>query len=74
MLEWLQSNAQPIFPQVWVHQSRDAAEFAAVRQFASDLDALAWGAAHTNKLYIHIHQADQVLAYIRRWRTKQIGR
>jgi hypothetical protein len=57
-----------------VHQCRDDAEFTAARHFASDLDALAWGAAHTNKLYIHIHYAEQVSAYVRRWRTKQAGR
>lgn len=58
--------------QVWVHQCRDASEFAAVGQFASDSDALAWGAAHTNKLYVHSGKTDQVQTYIRKWRTRQM--
>ena len=63
----LLSSTSPIsFLKVWVHQCKDAAEFSATRQFTSDLDALAWAAAHTNKRYIHIHYAEQVLAYIGR--------
>ncbi|KAL3786731.1 hypothetical protein HJC23_005294 [Cyclotella cryptica] len=74
ILLWDKERHRVVMDEVWVHQCRDAAEFAAVGQFASDMDALGWGAAHTNKLYIHIHHAEQVLAYIRKWRTKQITR
>jgi len=58
--------------QVWVHQCRDVTEFSAIGQFATDLDVLAWGAAHTNKLYIHFRKHDQVESYIRKWRTRQL--
>jgi hypothetical protein len=56
--------------EVWAHQCRDSSEFAAVGQYASDLDALAWGNAHTNKLYVHFGKSEMVHAYIRKWRTK----
>ncbi|KAL7515188.1 hypothetical protein ACHAXN_012523 [Cyclotella atomus] len=74
ILLWDKERHRVVMDEVWVHQCRDDAEFTAARHVASDLDALAWGAAHTNKLYIHIHYAEQVSAYVRRWRTKQAGR
>ena len=45
------------------HQCRDAAEFTAICRYAKDIDALAWGAMHTNKLYIHYRKNEQVQEY-----------
>lgn len=72
ILLWDKERRRVVMDEVWVHQCRDAAEFAAVGQYASDSDALAWGAAHTNKLYIHFRKWEQVQTYIRKWRTKQL--
>ena len=74
ILLWDKERHRVVMDEVWVHQCRDELEFAAARQFASDLDALAWGAAHTNKLYIHTRFAEQVSAYIHRWKSKQLGK
>mmetsp|Transcript_38732 Transcript_38732/g.69833 ORF Transcript_38732/g.69833 Transcript_38732/m.69833 type:complete len:597 (-) Transcript_38732:131-1921(-) len=71
ILLWDKERRRVIMDEVWVHQCRDAAEFAAVGQYASDSDALAWGAAHTNKLYIHWSKHTLVQKYVRKWRTKQ---
>mmetsp|Transcript_9685 Transcript_9685/g.20623 ORF Transcript_9685/g.20623 Transcript_9685/m.20623 type:complete len:747 (-) Transcript_9685:160-2400(-) len=73
ILLWDQERTRVVMDEVWAHQCRDAAEFAAVGQYASDADALAWGAAHKNKLYIHFRQAEQISAFIRRWRTKSLS-
>eukprot|EP00571_Detonula_confervacea_P010967 CAMPEP_0172303888 /NCGR_PEP_ID=MMETSP1058-20130122/5397_1 /TAXON_ID=83371 /ORGANISM="Detonula confervacea, Strain CCMP 353" /LENGTH=601 /DNA_ID=CAMNT_0013014925 /DNA_START=134 /DNA_END=1939 /DNA_ORIENTATION=+ len=72
ILLWDKERRRVTMDEVWVHQCRDAAEFAAVGQYASDSDALAWGAAHTNKLYIHFQKWEQVQTFIRKWRTKQL--
>ena len=61
-----------VLTQVWVHQCRDATEFTAIGQYATDMDALAWGAAHTKKLYIHFRKHEQMEGYIRRWRTRHL--
>ena len=74
ILLWDKERHRVVMDEVWVHQCRDDAEFASARQYALDMDALAWGAAHTNKLYIHIHYAEQVSAYVRRWRTKKLAK
>lgn len=71
VLLWDKERRRVVMDEVWVHQCRDAAEFAAVGQYASDSDALAWGAAHTNKLYIHFKKSEQTQTHIRKWRTKQ---
>ncbi|KAL7542215.1 hypothetical protein ACHAXR_011772, partial [Thalassiosira sp. AJA248-18] len=70
ILLWDKERTRVVMDEVWVHQCRDASEFASVGQYASDSDALAWGAAHTNKLYIHSRKSDQIQTYIRKWRTK----
>jgi len=72
ILLWDRERRRVVMDEVWVHQCRDAAEFAAVGQYASDADALAWGAAHTNKLYIHWSKHMAIQTYIRKWRTKQL--
>ncbi|KAL3776387.1 hypothetical protein ACHAW5_011053 [Stephanodiscus triporus] len=71
---WDRERRRVVMEEVCVHQCRDAAEFAAVGHYASDLDALAWGATHTNKLYVHYRKNDQVQAYVRKWRTRQLGK
>jgi hypothetical protein len=60
--------------QVCTHQCRDAAEFTAIGRYAKDIDALAWGAMHTNKLYIHYCKNEQVQEYVRKWRMMQLGK
>jgi len=70
ILLWDRERRRVLMDEVWTHQCRDASEFAAVGQYASDLDALAWGNAHTNKLYVHFGKSEMVYAYIRKWRTK----
>lgn len=70
ILLWDRETRRVVMDEVWAHQCRDASEFAAVGQYASDLDALAWGNAHTNKLYVHFGKSEMVHAYIRKWRTK----
>jgi len=72
VLLWDREQRRVVMDEVWVHQCRDAAEFTAVGQYASDSDALAWGAAHTNKLYIHWSKHTSVQTYIRKWRSKQL--
>jgi len=72
ILLWDRERRRVVMDEVFVHQCRDAAEFAAIGQYASDSDSLAWGAAHTNKLYIHTRNKEQVQTYIRKWRTKQL--
>lgn len=69
---WDREQRRVVMDEVWVHQCRDAAEYTAVGQYASDADALAWGAAHTNKLYIHWGKHTLVQMYIRKWRSKQL--
>lgn len=71
ILLWDRERRRVVMDEVWVHQCRDAAEFAAVGQYASDSDALAWGAGSTNKLYIHVAKQEQVQSFIRKWRTRQ---
>jgi len=68
ILLWDRERWRVVMDEVWVHQCRDAAEFAAVGQYASDSDALAWGAAHTNKLYIHWPKHSRIQNYIRKYR------
>ncbi|KAL3809404.1 hypothetical protein ACHAXA_007004 [Cyclostephanos tholiformis] len=68
---WDRERRRVVMDEVCVHQCRDAAEFTAVSRYASDSDALAWGATHTNKLYIHYRKNDQVQSYVRKWRTRQ---
>lgn len=70
ILLWDRERHRVVMDEVCVHQCRDAAEFTAVSQYASDVDALAWGAQHTNKIYIHFQHAEQVFGYIRKWRSK----
>uniref|UniRef100_A0A7S1VYL6 General transcription factor IIH subunit 4 n=1 Tax=Skeletonema marinoi TaxID=267567 RepID=A0A7S1VYL6_9STRA len=70
ILLWDRERRRVVMDEVWAHQCRDSSEFAAVGQYASDLDALAWGNAHTNKLYVHFGKSEMVYAYIRKWRTK----
>ena len=70
ILLWDRERRRAVMDEVWAHQCRDASEFAAVGQYAADLDALAWGNAHTNKLYVHFGKSEMVYAYIRKWRTK----
>ena len=70
ILLWDRERRRVVMDEVWAHQCRDSSEFAAVGQYASDLDALAWGNAHTNKLYVHFGKSEMVHAYIRKWRTK----
>ncbi|KAL9180956.1 hypothetical protein ACHAXT_009761 [Thalassiosira profunda] len=72
ILLWDRERHRVVMDEVWVHQCRDTAEFAALGKFASDSDALAWGAAHTNKLYIHAKKSELAKAYISKWRTKQL--
>jgi len=72
VLLWDREQRRVVMDEVWVHQCRDAAEFTAVGQYASDSDALAWGAAHTNKLYIHWSKHTSAQTYIRKWRSKQL--
>lgn len=71
---WDRERRRVVMDEVCVHQCRDAAEFAAVGRYAKDTHGLAWGAANTNKLYIHHSKNNQVQAYIQRWRTRQIGK
>ncbi|EJK54962.1 hypothetical protein THAOC_25364 [Thalassiosira oceanica] len=53
--------------EVWVHQCRDDAEFSAVGMYASDAEALAWGNAHTNKLYVHLNKSEAIHSFIRNY-------
>lgn len=68
ILLWDREQTRVVMDEVWVHQCRDAAEFAAIGQYASDSDALAWGAAHTNKLYIHWAKHSRIQNQIRKYR------
>jgi transcription initiation factor TFIIH subunit 4 len=70
ILLWDRERRRVVMDEVWTHQCRDASEFAAVGQYASDLDALAWGNANTNKLYVHFTKSEIVYAYIRKWRQR----
>ena len=70
ILLWDRERRRVVMDEVWTHQCRDASEFTAIGQYASDLDALAWGNANTNKLYVHFGKSEMVYAYIRKWRTK----
>ncbi|KAL7428401.1 hypothetical protein ACHAXH_001672 [Discostella pseudostelligera] len=72
ILLWDRERRRVVMDEVWVHQCRDATEFAAIGQHATDLEALAWGNAHTNKLYIHFRKHEQIEACIRKWRTRQL--
>jgi len=68
ILLWDRERWRVVIDEVWVHQCRDVAEFAAICQYASDSDALAWGAAHTNKLFIHWSKHSRIQNHIRKYR------
>lgn len=70
ILLWDRERQRVVMDEVWTHQCRDASEFAAIGQYASDLDALSWGNAHTNKLYVHFGKSEMVYAYIHKWRQR----
>ena len=70
ILLWDRERRRVVMDEVWVHQCRDDAEFSAVGLYASDSEALAWGNAHTNKLYVHLNKSEAIQSFIRKWRTR----
>ena len=72
ILLWDRERRRVVMDEVWVHQCRDDAEFSAVGLYASDSEALAWGNAHTNKLYVHLSKSEAIQTFIRKWRTRPI--
>lgn len=70
ILLWDRERRRVVMDEVWVHQCRDDAEFSAVGMYASDSEALAWGNAHTNKLYVHLNKSEAIHSFIRKWRTR----
>lgn len=67
---WHRELTRVRMEEVYSLQCKDIQEYEAVRQFAEDHDAFGWGSEVKLRILVKYQQSDQMMAFVRRWRTK----
>ena len=75
ILLWDRERSRVTLEEVYALQCKSHEEFRAVEQYAADaIGAYGWGAEDKNKLFVHYNKAERVVAFLRRWRSRQAQR